>query len=96
MASGLALGLLLLLLSSLWSCSGLLQYLYLQHLLWIGSFCFLSSTSSAMSYNHKPVVHVPKLILRQVSLAYTVLFESTIGLAAYILKWGHFHKNLDV
>lgn len=37
-----------------------------------------------------------KLILSHVSLAYTALLKSAIELAAYILKWGHFHRNLDI
>lgn len=45
----------------------------------------LSHFYFAIFYNHKPVVHGPKLILRHVSLAYTVLFKNPIGLAAYVL-----------
>lgn len=54
--------------------------------LWIGSVHFLSFTLSAIFYNHKPVVHGPKLILRNVSFALTVFFKSSIRLAAYISK----------
>ena len=45
--------------SSLWLCSGLLQSLCLDHPLWTGSFCFLSSILPARPDNHKLVVHGP-------------------------------------
>lgn len=80
---------------SRWLCSGLLHSLFgpstMDWLLLLSQFRFTC-------WVWQPQTSGPwdKLILSHVSLAYTALLKSAIELAAYILKWGHFHRNLDI
>ena len=83
--SGLALGILLLLLSSLWFYYQHLQSPCLEHPLWTGSFCLLSSTLPFSITTHQWSWDQSSFTRRGIALTYTELFKSAFGLAACIL-----------